>query len=433
LDPQAVDEEAPLTWKRMLQESSSDFVENLDEASKGEINQWSSRRAALLRLRMQKEMERKLELLDLDLIHSTPFVKALVGNCGQEDDSNEAILTIWKPSSEQLDMLREGAALRVKNLDTKSGRFEGLRQFTGNASTAILTLSSNDDPALQVQLKRKYSTLFSVYVESKAHWKDLPSEPNKINVNVVGVVLKVKKVDNPQGLWIYLTDKSHLILRIHCNDVCDNLTSLLKSDICDGEVTKILEFDNVQVLPFDVVERCAVVQYRKISHFAEKTYSQRAKALRRWSSSKNGYASLQKLRLYVDIGVQEVTNPRSRSIKAIGYISGLHVLSSHPQIILRVDCGDSTLQTWKFPLALISAFAGSCEELNKAVVLNAEEEMKLTQLTKIGHVYRARKNLFCFTLQRIQVSSITNQECDFEVSCISAVDARALAALYLVA
>jgi hypothetical protein len=133
----------------------------------------------------------------------------------------------------------------------------------------------------------------------------------------------------------------------------------------------------------------------------------------------------------MNIGLPEAVNSDSRKVKAVGFISGVHVLTSRPQIVLLVDCGMPSLQCWKFPLALISSFLLSCVELNEVVVLNAEEEQKLTQLTKLGHFYRARKELFCFSLRRNHCASTTgNFSCEFEVAHISSVDTKSLLALF---
>jgi hypothetical protein len=132
----------------------------------------------------------------------------------------------------------------------------------------------------------------------------------------------------------------------------------------------------------------------------------------------------------VDLGVRETNSPKSNSFKAFGYIAGFHVLSTRPQLLLRVDCGGPTLHTWKFPLSLISSFAGSCELLDDVVVLNSEEEVKMTQLTSIRRVFRARQDIYCFSLHGMADPAIDFPECKFEVSHISTADTRALAALY---
>jgi len=247
-------------------------------------------------------------------------------------------------------------------------------------------------------------------------------------VNVVGVVLKVEQSANMCGWVLYLTDKSHLVLRIQCDDICEKFASFLSSAAVEGEMFKVVEFNDLRTMPFDNDEGYAVAQYCKVSRFYEHPDTHRAQALKQWSASKVGRYDLLKLRVYVNMRLPVVVNSDSRTVKAIGFISGMQVLSSYPRILLMVDCGLSSQQCWKFPLSLISLFALSCVDASEAVVLNAVEERKLTQLVKLGPIYRARKDLFRFSIQRIQGSSFLGK-C-FEVAHISAVDSNDFAALF---
>jgi hypothetical protein len=393
----------------MAQDSSS-FLDDFDE-----------RRTALLQGHIQKEMNSKLEELDIVLEPSIPFVRVLLSSTNFEESSNEAVLTIWKPSSEQLDLLREGALLRMHNLDLKTTRFEGLRQFVGNSCTRMFSVDSGSSKSLQTRNK---SSLFSVILASKAFWMGTCSGTNNCAVDVVGVVLDVKNHDTDCSWLLYLTDKSQLVLRIQCDDSCEKFSSL------QAERFKVIEFHDLRVMPFDHDEGYAVLQYCKMSRFFVTPDSHRAQSLVEWSTSNIGFPGLEKLRAYASMGLSLAVNSDAQNLKAIGFIAGMNVLPSHPQIVLLVDCGMPSLQRWKLPMAFLSSFSVSCIERNETVVLNAKEEWKLTQLTKLGHVYRARNILFCFSLRRNQsVSFVGNLE--FEVSHISTFDTKALASMFL--
>lgn len=419
----------------MVKDGSSDFFDDLDICTRAEIERWNSKRAFLLQTRMQQEMDAKLEELDFDMEQSMPFVKVLVASCATEISpdsdpcSEEAILTIWRPSSEQLDSLEEGVVLRVKNLDTKTGRFDGRRQFSGGSSTPISTLPAEAYQPSECASSREYTTMFRIHLASKRLWKDLSNEQSAPDFDVLGFPLKVKELDDRQGCWIYLTDESHLLLRVQCDADCHDLASFLSSFMRDN-FHAVAGFRYLRMMPFDYTECCAVAQYRGPSRFLPKPSGRQADNLHQLSLSDEGRDQLRKLSLYLDIGVQETVSSGSNSFQAIGYIAGFRVLSTQPQLLVCVDCGEPTLHTWKFPLALISSFAGSCQELEEFVVLNAEEEVKLTQLTSIGRAFRARQNNYCFSLQSIADSPADYPECKFEVSHISTVDTSALAALY---
>lgn len=388
------------------------------------LDDFDERCSVLLQERVQKEMNSKLEELDIVCEPSVPFVKALLSSPNSEVPSNDAILTLWRPSSEQLVLLREGSVLRMRNLDPKSARFEGMRQFVGNSCTRMWAVSNGSSNSLQ---RRNSTTLFSVTLASKACWLGaFPGTSNGI-VTVVGVVLDIKYCDNDHGWTLYLTDKSHLVLRIQCDDNCEKFSSFQDDDF------PVVEFHGLRVMPFDNDEGYAVLQYCTTSRFFFKPDSRRARSLMEWSTSRNGFRSLEYLRLYSSMGLQQAVNSDAQTVKAVGFIAGMHVLLSYPQIAMHIDCGMSIMQRWKLPLAVISSFPASCidSDLNDTVVLNEKEEWKLTQLTKLGHVYRARKGLFCFSLRRGQCASlIGNCGVEFDIVRISCADTKALASMF---
>lgn len=412
----------------MLKDGSATFFDDLDDSSRADIDRWSSKRAVALQTRMQMELAAKLEELDFDTEPSIPFVKVLVASCsvncavGVDSSDEEAILTIWRPSNEQLDALTEGVVVRVKNIDTKAGRFDGRGQFSGVSSTSI-SMRISDPPLC---MARDVTTLLQISLSSKRLWKD---SLNKLTFDALGVILKVKEVDDCRGWWIYLTDESHLLLRVHVDADCNDLASF--QSFSNGIIGHaVVGFRDLRTMPFDYLEYCAVAQYRGGSHFFPKPADCLADRLLQWSNSGECRDQLRRLLAYLDVGLQEATRIDSNCFKAIGYIADFQVRSNQPQLLVRVDCGGPALHTWKFPLALISSFAGSCQELVEVVVLYDEDEVKLTQLTSIGPALRARHNLYCFILRRSEGSLADCNDCVFEVSQISAVDTSALAALY---
>jgi hypothetical protein len=437
---QDVDEDAPTDWKNFMQPLSPESFECLDESSKTEITRWNAQRAVLIQKRMQQELESKLEELGIDGKPSIPFLRVRVSSVVHEQnetsftqsDAEEAILTIWNPSNEQLDALQEGSIIRAQYLDTKSSCNLGLMQLTGGPSTSMIPPPFAKLKSSAVQPKRKYFSLFSVLQLSQKHWKD-SSKQHKLTVTVVGLLLKVQKIDELNDWLVYLTDKSQLILRVYCVDICGKLGLFLKGCAPNFDAHIVIEFGDICVMPFDFDECCSVAQYCGDSTFLENPRSRRARTLQEWSKTDNGIYNFKKFRAYMNVGIQEVIASRPHKTKAVGYIVGLHVLPCQPLLILNVDCGSSTLQSWRLPLALITAFTESyCyDPLLKDTVLNEAEEKQLTKLTKIGHIFGARKKLFCFTLQRIPVSPNLPRHCEFEVSNVFSVDTSALAALYL--
>lgn len=394
---------------------------------------------------MQQEIESKLEELDMEKIKpSKPFLRILVtsGASNRKEssteavsDDNEAFVTIWNPSTEQLDLLQAGTTVRMKNLDTKSPRFEGRRQLSGGSGTSILPVSTFQLPESRKMSQQKYISLFALRLMSKRSLKDPSNDSAKMHskVSVVGILLESRKHELRDDWFAYLTDKSQLLLKIYCVNPCANLRRLLKNfHTMDSPV--IVEFENLVVMAFDTTDQCPTAMHSKDCTFSENPLSSLAKALRDWSISNHGYTSILKLRSYVNVGLQELSNLQAHENGAIGYISGLFVLPSLPELIIKVDCGSPNLNTWRFPIALIQSFMsfGDVDKLRKDIALNDDEEIQLAKLTKIGQIFGSRKNLFHFKLRKAATGTASSayHAYNTEVLHVSIADANALATLY---
>ena len=427
----------------MIDDGSSDF-DKLDESTKNEINRWNSQRVGLIQRRMQQELETKLDELDIEKIRpSKPFLRVLVTTniCKQNENSltrndiNQAFITIWDPSPEQLDLLDIGSVVRIKNLDTKGSRYEGLRQFSGGPNTSILLLSTFLLHESRTLLQRKYTSLFFLHLHSNKSVQDASSGSTKIksDVSVVGILLEARKHEYFDDWFVYFTDKSLLLLKIHCVNPCDKLRRFLMDSCISTDTPMVVEFRSMRVLKFDHVEQCAVVRYTRECTFCENPCSYLAESLQDWATSDDGYTSILRLRSFLNVGVQELNYYQEHQNDAIGYISGLFVLPSQPELIVRVDCGSPYLHTWRFPLALVQSLICLCnvDELCKDIVLNESEEVQLAKLRKVGLIFGSRKKLFCFKL-RLASASKTCQDRNVEISHVSVVETNALAALYSV-
>jgi hypothetical protein len=435
-----VDSSAPAAWKNMIEDGSSD-LDKLDESTKNEINRWNLQRVGLIQRRMQQELESKLEDLDIEEIKpSKPFFRVLVTtNINDHDendmarnDCNQAFVTIWDHLPEQIDLLDIGAVIRIKNLDARGSRYEGLRQFSGGPSTSILPLSTVLLHKSRTLLQRNYTSLFSLHLQSKRFLKDASHDSND-KVSVLGILLDARKHEVRDEWLVYLTDKSQLLVKVQCENPSDKLRSYLINGL-STDIPVLVEFRSMLVMKFDDIEQCAVVKYSNDCRFCENPcccYS--AKALQEWSTSDDGYASILKSRSYLNVGVQELKNFQAHRKDAIGYISGLFVLPSQPELILKVDCGSPYLHTWRLPITLVQSLISLCDvnESHKDIVLNEDEEVQLAKLRKVGRIFGSRKKLLCFKLITLTASK-TCQNRIVEVLHVSTVDINSLAAMYSV-
>jgi len=421
----------------MVKEGGSpEFFEALDFESKASIENWNTKRSALLHDRMQQEMQAKLEEFDFPSEPSTPFVKVMVRSkhfCDDASKHEEAMLTLWKPSDEQLDILRDGNLLAFQNLDCKDTRFDGIRQLTGNNSTPISILK-DEAPQMPNRQSKTYTSLFQLQLASKRSQVNDVQHRRTSPVSLLGIAFNKDQSCGEQ--WsVYLTDESDLRLRVESDSTeTAELVSFLasmksQSILCDEPAFRVVAFHDLRLLPLDPSGGITVAEYTARSHFEPNPSCGRANRLRRWVQTETGRKRLRKLVLCRELGIQDrCCRGQQETIEAIGYIAGFHVLPGKPQLLLRVDCG-GPIQTWKLPLATMSAFAATCAELDKSVALHSDEEEKMKQLMRIGRVFRARQAPYHFSLKRTTQTIVSH--CTFEIANISSLDTSALAALYL--
>jgi hypothetical protein len=423
-----------------MKDECSDF-DKLDEHTKYEIDRWNSQRVGLIQRRMHQELEVKLDQKDIEPIKpSKPFLRMLVTtdinnhdeNCFTRNETNQAFVTIWDPSSEQLDLLDSGAFIRIKNLDTKGSRYEGLRQFCGGPSTPILPMSILPLHESRTPEQQNYSSIFSIHLQSKRFIKDVSkiSLKSKNEASVVGVLLDARTHESTNDWTVYITDKSHLLLKVQCVNPSNKLCNVLRNSLATKSPL-VVEFENTVIMEFDEIEQCAVVTYPREAGFCEnprRCYV--GKLLHEWSTSDDGYTSILKLKSYLKVGVHELKFQAHQY--AIGYIFGLCAIPSQAELFVKIDCGSPFIHTWRLPFALVQSLNSIChtEELRTEVALNEDQEVQLANLKKLGQIFGSRKRLFCFKLGMIPTALMKCQNCAMQVSNVSAVDTNALAAMY---
>jgi hypothetical protein len=414
-------------------DGSSDF-DCLREDDRHELSRWNVRRSLLVQRRIQDEIDAKLEELDCCLEASVPFVKLLVTDdsegavSGESQFAERAVLTIWRPTNTQLDLLQVGSLVRIKNLGVKSERFDGRLQFSGGASTPMSYIpSSNAYQSLEGLLGHSYTSLLRAHLQTKRCWNG--NSNDRCMLNVLGVVLKVEMLDDNQGWNIFLTDESRLLLCVYGDrDIHQNSPGA--TVLSSGGKPAIVGFSNLRATLFDYAECCAVAQFDGLSRIQIEPRCQQAARLAEWVQSDMGCVELKKLTLYLNSGIQGSGMPGSSATRAIGYISGFHYSYTHTRLLVMVDCGGSSLHTFKLPLDLLPAIAVLCPDLEEYVALHVEGESLVSKLPIIGRVLRARQTMFSFTVHSMSTAPLDFPGCVMEVSHVSAVDTNALAALY---
>ena len=444
---------APPVWIRLVKSLSPEEVyQDLSDEDKATIERWRSKRGTMLQRRIQQEVQAKLEdepSLERD---STPFIRLLVRSYDrsflragttqaamQAKSSDLAVLTVWSPTEEQLNILREGAVIKAQNVSAGKRKYEGRIQLSANSRTPMAPLPST--PLSQEILtlsgftERTYASIFQLHVCSRQLLHSSSTSPNHSAVSAefdfVGVILKVDEEENCKRASIYLTDKSNLVVRVQCGhmkglgDLIDLRSPIARQCV---EHPRVAAFHDVTVLPFDKVENCGVVEFRGVSSLRSQSVEPMAEGLRQWAESGAGRQRLLRLAAYWDAGLSIVQVSQATFTPAVGYIAGFKVQSSN-QLRILVDCAEGNLQEWTFPFHLLQDVKlpnSSCE----TVSLSPIEEGICSKLNVLGKFFRARGILFRFMLKRTPQSITSFRPCNFEVCQISQADTEAVAGVY---
>lgn len=191
-------------------------------------------------------------------------------------------------------------------------------------------------------------------------------------------------------------------------------------------------FRHVRLRPFDEESGCAVVQFKETSSFALAPHTPRGQALVMSLLSDRGRRRLDQLAARLDAKIPGHLSDSGTAV-TVGHISRF-VFHRNELLVVDVDCsGVDEIQTYKFPLSLLPSFIEECadEDPRGVVVLNEDEEARLSSLTNMGSAFRCRHRLLRFHIQRLCAALSSVPLCQYEVLDVSKVDAEALAAWYM--
>jgi hypothetical protein len=419
-----VDEGAPQNWVKLMQsQSPEDLFQSMSEQDKYLISSWKEKRHFLIRKRVQEEVEAELET-DLSLVReSVPFLRLKVQSVQESPSckSEDALLTIWQPTEEQLSILKEGNILQFQSLSVRQTQFDGLLQLTGNSRTIIqeFELTKSLHLSLFNQAQRRFLNMFEIHLMSHKLLADYNgARPRLPDFDTVGVQLKsIHTLINEKEVCVYLSDEFGLILRIEC----DNSSPLPSSG---QEEFPVFAFCDLRLLSFDFEQNCAVARFNEKSSLNKST--PRIEELRNWATQYSyGYSRLQRLLFYLDAKLPMWE--RANRISAVGHVVGLKCASSD-KLHIEVDCGSSRVEEWELPVGLLEDVLPVVSQ-NQQVSLTIEEEERLSAFGVLESFCRAKGVLWHFELVA-KPNSMASTSCNFIVSSIRVADTRVLARLY---
>ena len=164
-----MDEGAPEVWAAVAKNPSpEDAYDCLSEEARLIVSKWNEKRRILLQKRVEEEVQAEMEADHSLVRESIPFVRLKVCSVGpcSSVKCEEAMLTIWKPTEDQLGMIQEGQSVEAQNLSVRQSMFDGFLQLTGNSRTVLEEFRPAKSSFLQPLAfsKRRFLTLFEVHL-----------------------------------------------------------------------------------------------------------------------------------------------------------------------------------------------------------------------------------------------------------------------------
>jgi len=377
-----VDDMGPDAWKKMMSCSDvSDIYSKLGGDDKREVENWMEKRTTLIHDMQQKEVAAILECDDSLDRSSKPFIRMsvrilrrnekegctssrngiAVKNAGREQKTEvediDAILTIWEPSEEQINLFKEGQGIRIKNA-TVRGRFH---HDAGQQQQQQLQLSATNRTHIQPLLMKKPSirtltlsgyiprTLMSfidVHLLARKKQQQVYNKPSSTPlleiIDVVGFAflitsrqhqLQKKQLKDLTTSLIktYLTDESGLVIRLEqeIDEFTGDTAATPRKFPMIQENAPAL-FRDIAIVAFDTLENCAVAVWTQKSSMGRirttnvmpTEHSKRIQMLKKWSESKETSILFSKLRNALDAGVFIMGHrPPPDILIAVGHIS----------------------------------------------------------------------------------------------------------------
>jgi hypothetical protein len=333
---------------------------------------------------------------------SWPFCSLLVksvGNCACQG----AILTIWNMKEEDKIILKEGNIVNFQNLGVSSKNSDGILQLIAQENTQIRAISKNTDSLPSQFIPRSFVPIFVHHSLSRRLCTRQPSKMCRQDIDIFGWVVQTVYANETLNK-IYLTDESCLVSRIDFNG----------SDVMKINFGELLAFRDVTVMVYDYVENCAIATFTKYSTICS---SPPYKPCHHGNKIEIAAAAIQS-----QLAIHYLRNivPGSVAV-AVGRIVGVgDSIDESTFIILHVDTGSASLNSWKVPLFLFHDLEQVISE--NLIHISPAQSIRATNSSDRQKVMNFFGLLLQFVLQENNLG--------YEVRQIKVADEKAHAILY---
>lgn len=424
-----IDEGAPSVWKS---HAAGNFgIGNLSEEERLVLTSWIERRRALLQRRVQEEIEAELQADDSLLRTSVPFIRAKVHSVGTSKSapgpsSESALLTIWDPLEDQLRLLQEGAVLEFRDVAARPP-YEGLLQLSvsGRAVFRRVDPAFVDAISSDTYRKRSYVDLFEVHLHSRTLEETKGTERrcwHSMDFDTTGILVGGLKesVGGVPGVALYLTDESHLLLRIHFDKLPLELLKKHRMGklFAQESSSNATTFMDLHMLGFDNTMNCAVARYTKLSSISTAP-AETQQRFDEWTRESNQHVKRVASHVRLDLPV----SVSGETVPIIGFIIGAKSFGSDT-LKIDVDCGTSVEELILPVHLLATAKDGSC-----STGFTVSQELRLLEMHKLDFLFRAQTTLWRFDISKLP-SKCSAAACPYMVRKVSKVDSNQMAFMY---
>lgn len=404
--------------------SPEDVFESLDQNDQNEVNKWREQRNVLIQQRIRDEVQAELETETSLYRESTPFLRVKVHSLqARERRCESAILTIWHPTENHLNLLKEGSSVQISNLSVRASEFDGHLQLTANKRTVIEPFAC-ELFSLKNSIgysERRCLTMIEVHkLSHSAAMNEGEIELQRLDFDTAGAIVRsLEPSRTQQETILYLTDESQLLLRVHCKMLPYNLR-----DLFSGKESPIVALCDLRLRAFDDHQQCAVAELGDLSSVL--LSNDRVEELSQWGADSTNTDLLQ-VETCLELGL-----PPSEQIcdakVGLGYIMGLRSENKSEKLHIQVDCCGYGSQEWELPISVLQDMLTALSAETQTVALSPTEDLRIRRLGILGSIFRARGALWQFQLAFKPDSSSLSRHV---VSVASLADKAGLARYYL--
>ena len=427
-----VDEAAPPEWKAMMTSNfPEEYYERLGDAEKKGINDWKERRSLLMQSMTSRSVVDSLNDQTICERTSLPYVRVLVkgfyhsrqkGRHARAEQKS-ADLTIWRVSDEQLNRLKEGTVLRMKNLAVKSGR-DGRLQLKAKTDTPMEPLSIEPTQYELFQSgyeERHPSSLIRITLMSKT------PEVSKCEVDVIACIIKIERMSENASA-AYLTDESDLVMKVIRSHSSRNNDPFHLGNV--EALPAVIALCNIEVTSFDTMELCAIGMWGITSCKTKNFMPLRFEEVQTWCNSAPGMEHCTAILDRINTGIPLCAGPFNRYRVCIGYILGVDDCQTNLDVVtygfnVVIDYGKESPLTARLPYGI---FLDALQLIESHSMTNAIGFTTASHFT-LSEYFQTNQTMFRFSLE---MSSFYGDELQLpSVTEISIADADSLSRMHL--